>query len=204
MLKIACDLTTVKCTKDARRWLQKFALPATKLRKMLKPRVQAVVTAFCYLCFPCPKFPARLQSPNSDWAWVLKWKFVAPQFLAGVRVELEDIDKEGWILMFFGFFLLINSSSWLTLTEVISAVAIYLLPASKRRKFLPRWICSGTRILRVDSAYRSLLWQQRCSREDKLIKRKKAKNHRYPTFLLNIFQLHSNSSENLWCNKFSL
>ena len=33
MIKIACDLTTVKCTKDARSWLQKFALPATKLRK---------------------------------------------------------------------------------------------------------------------------------------------------------------------------
>ena len=32
MIKIACDLTTVKCTKDA---------------KMLKPRVQAVVTASC-------------------------------------------------------------------------------------------------------------------------------------------------------------
>ena len=36
MIKIACDLTTVKCTKDARRWLQKFALPATKLRKNVK------------------------------------------------------------------------------------------------------------------------------------------------------------------------
>ena len=33
MIKIACDLTSVKCTKDARSWLQKFALPATKLRK---------------------------------------------------------------------------------------------------------------------------------------------------------------------------
>ena len=72
---------------------------------------------YYYLCFPCSKFPARLQSPNSDWAWVLKWKFVAPEFLAGVRVELEDIDQEGWILMFFGFFLLINSSLWLTYTD---------------------------------------------------------------------------------------
>ena len=35
MIKIACDLTTVKCTTDAR-WLQKFALPATKLRKNVK------------------------------------------------------------------------------------------------------------------------------------------------------------------------
>ena len=37
MSKIACDLTTVlKCTTDARRWLQRFALPATKLRKNVK------------------------------------------------------------------------------------------------------------------------------------------------------------------------
>ena len=36
MIKIACDLTIVKCTKDARRLLQKFALPATKLRKNVK------------------------------------------------------------------------------------------------------------------------------------------------------------------------
>ena len=36
MIKIACDLATVKCTKDARRWLQKFTLPATKLRKNIK------------------------------------------------------------------------------------------------------------------------------------------------------------------------
>ena len=27
-----------------------------------------------------------------------------------IRVELEDIEQEGWILMFFGFFLLINPS----------------------------------------------------------------------------------------------
>ena len=27
-----------------------------------------------------------------------------------VRVELEDIEQEGWISMFFGFFLSINSS----------------------------------------------------------------------------------------------
>ena len=33
MIKIVCDLTTVKCTKDARSLLQKFALPATKLRR---------------------------------------------------------------------------------------------------------------------------------------------------------------------------
>ena len=32
----------------------------------------------------------------------------------------------------------------------------------KTTKFLPRWICSGTTILRVDSAYRLSLWQQRC------------------------------------------
>ena len=42
------------------------------------------------------------------------------------------------------------------------------------------------------------------SRWDELIKRKKPKKHQYPTFLLNIFQLHSNASENLWCNKFLL
>ena len=36
MIKIACELTTVKCTKDARRWLQKFALHATKLHKNVK------------------------------------------------------------------------------------------------------------------------------------------------------------------------
>ena len=30
-------------------------------------------------------------------------------------MELDDIDQEGWMLMFFGFFLLINSSSRHTL-----------------------------------------------------------------------------------------
>ena len=53
----------------------------------------------------------------------------------------------------------------LGVAEVISTVTLYLLPASKHvktTKFLPRWICSGTTILRVDSAYRSSLWQQRC------------------------------------------
>ena len=42
------------------------------------------------------------------------------------------------------------------------------------------------------------------SREDELIKRKKPKKHQNPTFLINIFQPHSNASEKLWCNKFSL
>ena len=37
-------------------------------------------------------------------------------------MEFEDIDQEGWILMFFGFFLLINSSSRLTLYRHIVAV----------------------------------------------------------------------------------
>ena len=87
---------------------------------------------------------------------------------------------------------------------VVKSQATLSIPASKRRKFLPRWIGPGTKIGHVDSAYRSSLWQQRCSREDELIKRKKAKKHQYPTFLLNISQLHSNASENLWCNKFSL
>ena len=37
-------------------------------------------------------------------------------------MELEDIDQEGWMLMFFGFFLLINSSSRLTLYRHIVSV----------------------------------------------------------------------------------
>ena len=50
MIKIACDFkTTVKCTEDARRWLQKFAVCLQQnFAKMLKPRVQAVVTASCF------------------------------------------------------------------------------------------------------------------------------------------------------------
>ena len=40
----------------------------------------------------------------------------------------------------------------LGIAEVISAVTLYLLPA-----FVPRWICSSTIILRVDSAYQSSL-----------------------------------------------
>ena len=99
---------------------------------------QGFASVFCYyyLCFPCSKFPARLQSPNSDWAWVLKWKFVAPQFLAGVRVGLEDIDQEGWILMFFGFFLLISSSSRLTLYRHIVAVKATIDMQSPHAKLL--------------------------------------------------------------------
>ena len=98
---------------------------------------QGIASVFCfYLWFSCPKFPARLQSPNSDWAWVLKWKFVAPQFLAGVRMEFEDIDQEGWILMFFGFFLLINSSSRLTLYRHIVAVRATIDMQSPHAKLL--------------------------------------------------------------------
>ena len=38
-------------------------------------------------------------------------------------MEFEDIDQEGWILMLFGFFLLINSSSRLTLyRNIVAAV----------------------------------------------------------------------------------
>ena len=65
MIKIGCDLTTVKYTKDVRRWLQKFALPEQNFTKMLKPQVHAVVTAsyYYYLCFLCSEFPVRLESP---------------------------------------------------------------------------------------------------------------------------------------------
>ena len=87
----------------------------------------------------------------------------------------------------------------LGVAEAISAVTLYLLPASKRRKFLPRWICSGT-ILRVFSAYRSgvALTATMClynvSGGDELIKRKTPKNISIQPFLINTFQLHSNAA----------
>ena len=59
-----------------------------------------------------------------------------PQFLAGVRVELEDIDQEGWILMFFGFFPLINSSARLTLYRHIVAVKATIDMQSPHAKLL--------------------------------------------------------------------
>ena len=49
MIKIACDLTTVKCTKDARMMAAEVCFACKKkFTKMLKPQVQAVVTPSCF------------------------------------------------------------------------------------------------------------------------------------------------------------
>ena len=59
-----------------------------------------------------------------------------PNFGSGVRVELKDIDQEGWILMFFGFFLLINLSPQLTLYRHIVAVKATIDMQSPHAKLL--------------------------------------------------------------------
>ena len=51
-------------------------------------------------------------------------------------LELEDIDQEGWILMLFGFFLLIYSSSGLTLYRHIVAVKATIDMQSPHAKLL--------------------------------------------------------------------
>ena len=51
-------------------------------------------------------------------------------------MELEDIDQEGWILMFFGFFLLINSCPRLRLYRHIVAVKATIDKQSPHAKLL--------------------------------------------------------------------
>ena len=51
-------------------------------------------------------------------------------------MELEDIDQEGWILMFFGFFKKINSSPRLTLYRHIAAVKATIDMQSPHAKLL--------------------------------------------------------------------
>ena len=63
------------------------------------------------------------------------------------RVELEDIDQEGWILMFFGFFLLINSSPRLTLYGHIVAVKVTIDMQSPHAKLLYLNISNEVEIL---------------------------------------------------------
>ena len=59
-----------------------------------------------------------------------------PKLGSGVQVELEDIDQEGWILMFFGFFLLINLSPRLTFYRHIVAVKATIDMQSPHAKLL--------------------------------------------------------------------
>ena len=62
-------------------------------------------------------------------------------------MELEDIDLEGWILMFFGFVLLINSSSRLTLYRHIVAVKATIDMLSPQAKLLCLNISNEVEIL---------------------------------------------------------
>ena len=73
--------------------------------KMLKPRVQAVVTASCYLW--CSEFPERLQSLNSrlnSLGTKVKILLHHSHSLAVFEWSWRILIRKGWILMFFGFF----------------------------------------------------------------------------------------------------
>ena len=118
----------------------------------------------------------------------------------------------------------------LGVAEIISAVTLYLLPASKRRistsldMFRHNNFACGLCLSIVTLTATMCLYN--VSRGDELIKRKKPKTINIKPFLINIFQLHSNAvriyncvatktfpdrylptplecSENLrlWCNK---
>ena len=68
MVKIACDLTAVKCTKDSRRWLQKFALPATKLRKNVKAPSAGCCDSLLFLFLSLSRLICKPES-HVFWAW---------------------------------------------------------------------------------------------------------------------------------------
>ena len=93
----------------------------------------------------------------------------------------------------------------LGVTEVISAVTLHLLPASKRRNFYLVGYVQAQQFCVSIIALTATMCLYNVSRRGKWIKRKKPKNiNIIQPFLINIFQLHSNASENIWCNKFSL
>ena len=96
----------------------------------------------------------------------------------------------------------------LGVAEVISAVTLYLLPASKRRNFClvgyvqAQQFCVWT--LLIDRHFDSNDVLYNVSRGGELTKRKKPKNINIQPFLINIFQLHSNAVriyDYAWCNK---
>ena len=53
MIKIACDLTTVKCTKVREDDCRNLLYLQQNFAKMLKPRVQAVVITSCFQLTSC-------------------------------------------------------------------------------------------------------------------------------------------------------
>ena len=69
-------------------------------------------------------------------------------------MELEDIDQESWILMFFGFFLLINSSSRLILYRHIVAVKATIDMQSPLAKLLCLNISNEVEISRFEAGRR--------------------------------------------------
>ena len=107
MIKIVYDLTTVKCTKDARRWLQKFALHATKLRRNVKAlsagccdSLLLLLIIIIYWVSLLPKFSSCLQMV-SDILWmvavgILSW---AAKRINATTPQSEALGSHSHILM---------------------------------------------------------------------------------------------------------
>ena len=109
-------------------------------------------------------------------------------------VHFTVVKLQAILIIHLGVTEVIYHSSWVA--EVISAVTLYLLPASEWRIFClvgyvqAQQFCVWTLLITLTAT----MCLYNVSRRDELIKRKKPKNINIQPFLINIFQLHSNAA----------